>query len=156
MFRSTTFLVYSHTEYDDILEINLKRHKKYFPEMPITICTNNKKFVEEKYKDDIESIIEYDADKPYGEKLAFVLSQIKTPFVIFNQEVNIFYDKVHPETIDKIFEFFNRKLPIKLAVAPRQINTSENPRENINDFLRIKFLDFEFNSLRVVPHINEM
>ncbi len=105
MFRSTTFLVYSHTEYDDILEINLKRHKKYFPEMPITICTNNKKFVEEKYSDYVESIIEYNADKPYGEKLVFVLSQIKTPFVIFNQEVNIFYDKVHPETIDKTVKY---------------------------------------------------
>jgi hypothetical protein len=62
---------------------------------------------------------------------------------------------INPETIDKICEFFNRKLPRKLAVAPRQIKTSENPRENINDLLRIKFLDLEFNSLRVVPHIKE-
>jgi hypothetical protein len=105
MFRSVTFLVYSHTEYDDILEINLKRHQKYFPEMPVTVCTNNKKFIEEKYGDDIERIIEYDAEKPYGEKLAFVLGQIKTPFVIFNQEVNIFHDKVNPKIVDKTIRY---------------------------------------------------
>lgn len=73
--------------------------------MPITICTNNKKFVEEKYSDYIENIIEYDADKPYGEKLAYVISQIKTPFFIFNQEINIFYDKVNPETIEKTIKY---------------------------------------------------
>ena len=57
--------------------------------------------------------------------------------------------------IDKTWEFFNKNPPRKLAVAPRPININENPKENAKDFLRIKFLDFEFNSLRVVPHIKE-
>ena len=49
----------------------------------------------------------------------------------------------------------SKKLPIKVAVAPREIKTNEKPREKNKDFFRIKFLDFKFSSLRVVPHINE-
>jgi hypothetical protein len=60
-----------------------------------------------------------------------------------------------PDTIDKIFEFCNKKLPIKVAVAPREINTKENPSENNVDFFKIKFLDLLSNSLRVVPQIKD-
>ncbi len=57
--------------------------------------------------------------------------------------------------MDKIFEFCNKKLPIKVAVAPREINTKENPRQKNTDFFKIKFLDLLSNSLRVVPQMNE-
>ena len=60
-----------------------------------------------------------------------------------------------PDPIDKIFEFCNRKLPIKVAVAPREINTNETPSEKNIDFFKIKFLDLLSNSLRVVPQIND-
>ena len=62
---------------------------------------------------------------------------------------------IRPDPIDKSFEFCNKKLPTKLAVAPRDTNTNENPNEKNKDFLNIKFLDLEFNSLSVVPQINE-
>ena len=62
---------------------------------------------------------------------------------------------ITPDTIDKIFEFCNKKLPIKVAVAPREINTKENPSEKNKDFFKIKFLDLLSNSLRVVPQIND-
>ena len=60
-----------------------------------------------------------------------------------------------PEMIDKIWELCNKKLPIKLAVAQREIKTSEKPKEKNKDFFKIKFLDFKSSSLSVVPHINE-
>ena len=60
-----------------------------------------------------------------------------------------------PEMIDKIWELCSKKLPIKLAVAPREIKTSEKPKEKNKDFFKIKFLDFKSSSLSVVPHINE-
>jgi hypothetical protein len=60
-----------------------------------------------------------------------------------------------PEIIDKICEFCSKKLPIKVAVAPREIKTNEKPREKDKDFFKIKFLDFKSSSLSVVPQINE-
>ena len=60
-----------------------------------------------------------------------------------------------PEMIDKIWELCSKKLPIKLAVAPREIKTSEKPKEKNKDFFKIKFLDFKSSSLSVVPHMNE-
>ena len=62
---------------------------------------------------------------------------------------------ITPDPIDKIFEFCNKKLPIKVAVAPREINTKENPRQKKTDFFKIKFLDLLSSSLRVVPQIND-
>ena len=62
---------------------------------------------------------------------------------------------ITPDPIDKIFEFSNKKLPIKVAVAPREINTNENPKQKNKDFFKIKFLDLLSSSLRVVPQIND-
>jgi len=61
-----------------------------------------------------------------------------------------------PDTVDKIFELWSKKLPIKVAVAPSDIKINENPNEKYKDFFKIKLLDFNSNSLSVVPHINEM
>ena len=60
-----------------------------------------------------------------------------------------------PEMIDKNWELCSKKLPIKVAVAPREIKTKEKPKEKNKDFCSINFLDFRSSSLRVVPHINE-
>ncbi len=60
-----------------------------------------------------------------------------------------------PEIIDKIWELCSKKLPIKVAVAPREIKTKEKPKEKNKDFCNINFLDFRSRSLSVVPHINE-
>jgi hypothetical protein len=49
----------------------------------------------------------------------------------------------------------SKKLPIKVAVAPREIKTKEKPKEKNKDFCSINFLDFRSSSLSVVPHINE-
>ena len=49
----------------------------------------------------------------------------------------------------------SKKLPIKVAVAPREIKTKEKPKEKNKDFCSINFFDFRSSSLSVVPHINE-
>jgi len=58
--------------------------------------------------------------------------------------------------VDKILEFWSKKLPIKVAVAPSDIKINENPNEKSKDFFSIKFLDFKSNSTSVVPHMNEI
>ena len=59
------------------------------------------------------------------------------------------------EMIDKILVLYSKKLPTKVAVAPRETKISEKPKEKSKDFFKIKFLDFKSRSLSVVPHINE-
>jgi hypothetical protein len=49
----------------------------------------------------------------------------------------------------------SKKLPIKVAVAPREIKTKEKPKEKNKDFFNINFLDFRSRSLSEDPHINE-
>jgi hypothetical protein len=62
---------------------------------------------------------------------------------------------ITPDPMDRIFEFCDKKFPIKVAVAPREINTNENPSEKNIDFFKIKFLDLLFSWLSVVPQIND-
>jgi hypothetical protein len=57
--------------------------------------------------------------------------------------------------LDKICELCNKKLPIKVAVAPSEIKINEKPKVKNKDFFNIKFLDLDSNSFNVVPHINE-
>jgi hypothetical protein len=97
-----------------------------------------------------------------GNNKLFEYLILKFPKFLFKKLILIISNKkipkkiiIIPDPIDKIFEFCNRKLPIKVAVAPREINTNENPSEKNVDFFKIKFLDLLSNSLRVVPQIND-
>jgi hypothetical protein len=97
-----------------------------------------------------------------GNNKLFEYLILKFPKFLFKKFILITSNKkipkkiiIIPDPIDKIFEFCNKKLPIKLAVAPREINTHENPRQKNKDFFKIKFLDLLSNSLRVVPQIND-
>jgi hypothetical protein len=97
-----------------------------------------------------------------GNNKLFEYLILKFPKLLFKKFILISSNKyipkkiiITPDPIDKIFEFCNKKLPIKVAVAPREINTKENPSEKNIDFFKIKFLDLLSNSLRVVPQIND-
>jgi hypothetical protein len=97
-----------------------------------------------------------------GNNKLFEYSILKFPKLLFKKFILISSNKyipkkiiITPDPMDKIFEFCNKKLPIKVAVAPREINTNEKPREKDKDFFKIKFLDFKSSSLSVVPQINE-
>ena len=98
-----------------------------------------------------------------GNNKLFEYLILKFPKLLFKKFILISSNKyipkkiiITPDPMDKIFEFCNKKLPIKVAVAPREINTNENPSEKNIDFFKIKFLDLLSNSLRVVPQINDI
>lgn len=97
--ESFIYLIYTHEDYTDILDIHLKRLKKYCDYLPLSICTNNKKYILENYSNVyFKNIIEYDDKKPYGERLRQVLSNISEKYVLFNHEHNILVGNV-----EKIF-----------------------------------------------------
>ena len=120
-----TFLVYSHTDYDDVLNIYLHRHKKYFSEINVTICTNNKSYVTDKYSklfDNIDCVIQYDDTHAFGEKLHSVINQIKTKYIIFQQEINVFIDKVNVEKIIECLKFIEENNVDQLRLIVSGVN----------------------------------
>ena len=99
-----TYLIYTHIDYDDILDIHLKRLHKYFPTAPLSICTNNKDYIINKYSAlyKINNIYEYDDTKPYGEKLRSVIHQINTEYIWFIHDVNILVGNIDPNIIQNL------------------------------------------------------
>lgn len=102
-----TYLLYTHTEYADVLDMNLKNHQKYFSEMPISICINNAEWARTMYKDQFQAVYEYDDSQPFATRMAAILSQIQTPYVLFNQEINVIVDHPSRGLMDKIVEFMD-------------------------------------------------
>jgi len=88
------WLVYSHMEYDDILEITLKRLVKYCPEIKYAVCTNNIEHIRNKYKEyNFHALYEYDDAAIYGERIRSVLSKIPEKYIILNHEHDILVNK---------------------------------------------------------------
>jgi hypothetical protein len=106
--NSCTYLIYTHSEYDDILELTLKRINKYFNCIDICICTNNASLIN-KYLDNynIKNIYEYDDTLLYTSKLISVIKQITTPYVLINHDNNIYYDYVDIEVLNTIIKEMN-------------------------------------------------
>jgi hypothetical protein len=104
-----TYLVYTHTEYADVLDIYLKNHIKYFPQMPISVCINNANWLTKTYEGQVQfhAIYEYNDTLPFAARMKTILSQIQTPYVLFNQEINVIVDYPSRGLIDKIVSFMD-------------------------------------------------
>jgi len=103
-YKDMTYLIYTHSDYEDVLIMTLDRLKQYF-NIPITICTNDANLIKkytEKYN--ICKTIEYVDSLPYSSKLLSVLDKIETSYVLLNHDNNILCDFVNCETIHKLIE----------------------------------------------------
>lgn len=115
-----SYLIYTHTEYSDILEITLKRMKKYFP-IKVIIATNNAKETLANCKDteQIDNIFEYQDNLPYGSKLLSVLNNISSEYVLFNHDVNILFDEVDQNVLSNLIDIM-----IKQEIDSLRLSTS--------------------------------
>jgi hypothetical protein len=96
-------LLYTHSEYDDILEICLKRIKKYFSGIDLRVCINDTKLITDKYSEyNISHTYQYNSEYTYHAKLASALKLIDTKYVLLHHDNNIFYDTVNIDTINSI------------------------------------------------------
>lgn len=77
-------VIYSHTEYDDILNIATKFLKSY--KNKILLIDNNLKKTD--YDDDYVNIIKYDDNKPYGSRL-LNLNNINDEVILFMHETDV-------------------------------------------------------------------
>lgn len=78
--------------------------------MPITIATNNKKHIEDKYLSKynfIKNIYEYDDSKPFYEKLRSVLQNITTKYLLYNPDTFVLTGDVDISSIEKIINKMN-------------------------------------------------
>jgi hypothetical protein len=98
-----TYLVYTHSEYSDILDIHLKRLNKHYPEIKPLIATNSRNYILNKY-DNIneDQIYLYDTSKPFGERLNSVLSKIETEYILLSFDNDILVENVVSEKINEI------------------------------------------------------
>jgi len=87
-------LVYTHSEYEDVMEITLKRFKKYARDLPLYICTDNEELIREKYaaKYNIGGIYKYEDALNYQLKLASVLERIDTKYVCLHHDNHCLFD----------------------------------------------------------------
>jgi hypothetical protein len=104
-----TYLIYTHTDYADVLDINLRNHMKYFSQMPISICINDASWLKKTYDGQIQfqEIYQYDDSLTFAARMKDILSHIKTPYILFNQEINVIVDYPSRGLIDKIVSFMD-------------------------------------------------
>ena len=126
-----SYLIYTHTEYSDILEITLKRIKKYFP-IKVTSATNNAKETLRMCNDtdQVENIIEYQDNLPYGSKLLSVLNNISTEYLLFNHDVNILFNHVDQDVISHLISIMSEQKIDSIRLSTSGIN--EKIKKNIN------------------------
>lgn len=105
--ESVTVLLYTHKDYNDVLRIYIENYKKYWSHVPLSVCINDKSWLEETYKGifNFQSIYQYDDSLPYAGRMTSVLQQIKTKYVLINQEINVIVDHPAQNLLETIVSF---------------------------------------------------
>lgn len=115
-----TFVVYTHSDFDDVLELFLKQYNKCLLYFPLSIGTNNKKLIEDKYSNQysfIKNIYTYNDSDEYYDRIKSILSNINTKYVLFNHEVNVIQNPVPIENIKKIIDEMESKTMDQLRLS---------------------------------------
>jgi hypothetical protein len=107
MFDDCVLLLYSHTEYHDVLVACISRLLKHFVPMKMALCINNATAIKEHFKGKIDFayVHEYVDNGPYFyQRLSPLLEKIEEPYVLFNMDNNILIDDVKVDIIEEAFE----------------------------------------------------
>ena len=109
--QDITYLLYTHTEYDDIFQIHIKKLVEFFPSINYAICIDNTNLFVEKYASIYKPIqvYQYDTNAPYAERLRSVISQIKTPYLILGHEKNVLTGPVNNNIMIDLLNIMREK-----------------------------------------------
>ena len=104
--ENLVWLIYSHMDYDDVLEITLKRFVKYGPsEIKLAVCTNDIEHIRNKYTYcNFHALYQYDDTAEYGERLRSVLCKIPEKYVLLNHEHDILVDKPDMDVLNMLLQ----------------------------------------------------
>ena len=104
-----TVLLYTHKEYEDVLNMYLGNYKQYFSHVPLSVCVNDKEWLESTYADKFkfQAVYQYDEALPFAGRMKSVLQHITTPYVLFNQEINVIVDYPAKSLLPTIVEFMD-------------------------------------------------
>jgi len=122
-----TYLLYTHTEYDDIFQIHIKKLVEFFPSINYAICIDNTKHFYEKYASMYRPIqvYQYDTNAPYAERLRSVISQINTPYLILGHEKNVLTGQVDDNIIINLINIMRQanidQLRLMVSGIPRPV-----------------------------------
>ncbi len=112
MFDDCVLLVYSHSEYHDVLVACLSRLLKHFVPMKMALCIDNATAIKEHFKGRLEFayVHEYVDNGPYFyQRLAPLLEKIEEPYVLFNMDNNILIDDVKVDILQEAYQTMKEK-----------------------------------------------
>jgi hypothetical protein len=98
------YLLYTHTEYDDIFEIHIKKLVEFLPFINYAICIDNAEYFFRKYGSIYKpvKVYQYDTNAPYSERIRSVISQINTQYLILGHDTNILVSPVNEDIFKQI------------------------------------------------------
>ena len=102
-YNDVIFIVYTHSDYIDILIPALKRIQQYWSSIQLALCTNDTNLIPNTFLTKFKYIHVYDDKTHVYERISPLLNMIEEPYIIFNLDINILVDKVDELFFEHIF-----------------------------------------------------
>jgi hypothetical protein len=98
-------IIYSHTDFIDVLVPSIGRLNKYFPSCKYAVCINNKAFLLDNFPQiNFGDIYEYDDSLAWNSKVMSVLERIPNEYILFNLDKNILHSPVKVDILADILQ----------------------------------------------------
>lgn len=122
--ENITYLLYSHEDYKDVLDIHLKQLNKYVPYITPIIAFNNAEYIRTKYNK--YDVIEYDDFEVYCERMRKILDKIDTKYVLLAHDMNIMVDYPQENIILDIMNFMEQTNADQVRLSTGGVNPVYN------------------------------
>lgn len=122
--KNINFVVYTHTDYMDILNINLDFSKGFKKTLVINQSELNPNII-----DKFDSVVYYDDSKQYGDRVYSSLTQLDDDYILFTHDIDIplYYDeefliKLQKEMINRSIDRIDLQQDCRVFNDPNIIN----------------------------------
>jgi len=130
MTNNLKYVIYTHSEYDDILRINLD----YSHNLNKILLINSGAVLDDTVKEKFESIIYYDDSQPYGNRIFTCLNQLNEKYILFSHDIDIPIS-YNIETLDELISFMNEndidRVDLQQDVPSIQNEKLQNNNKNL-------------------------
>jgi hypothetical protein len=132
--NNCSMLVYTHSSFEDILDVTLKRFKKYAANLPLSICSDKIDIIARKYATgyNIGQLYKYDDTLDYQIRLVSVLEQLGTKYVCLHHDNNCLYNFLNIDTMNGLLERMDKSEMDSLRLSHVGINF---PKDDTSDII---------------------